>query len=478
MARANSKKAAPSSAAIARANASSKQLGTTSKQDDKPLFEVDTVGSASVRRTLLANQAPAQARLRKGQSINKPLKSEEILAQRSAVPALHSRVVAAPDSKRNKRKLAHVDRATKDKLKRIAGRDGHGQGLWGVKSDSNDRPEMITEAVKQAGTFDAWATAAADDADTTGSSSSTTLKDEAMEQVLSVHKGKKVKAPSTLHSHQLLGKGDIGPKSITLPHPGMSYNPDYQQHQELLGQALDKFTTYEQRDERGQAVKDALDDVRKSTRGKDVWELYEDEVGSGEGSSSSDDDDADEDDDDKKDSNDVDQVEDDDRMLKKQPKRKTKKQRNAKVRLHEEALELERRRSARQRIAQVAAAPTISAALKQAEQMSLSEKALALKMQKQRLAKQGLTRFRSGPSRVPDAPVTFQLGEELSENLRSLKPEGNLWREWIGSNMRRGKVPVERANEAKKGGKRGGRGHDKNHRMREVEKYSYKHWQG
>ncbi|KAK4052869.1 hypothetical protein OIO90_004145 [Microbotryomycetes sp. JL221] len=463
--RANSKKAAPSSAALSTALQGDGSSSNSSFDVSTPLFEVDTVGSSKVRHQLLANQQPAQARLRKGQSFNKQLKSDEILAQRSSVPALQSRVVANSDNSR-KRKLAQVDRKTKDKLKRIAGRDGQGQGLWGVKS-SNDRPEMITEAVKQAGTFDAWAQndKSALATETEGD------QDASMQQVLNAHKQKKVKVPPTLHAHQLLGKAE-GPKSIVLPHPGMSYNPDYTEHQALLSETLDKFETLEARDERGQAVKDAMDDVRKAALGKDVWELYEDEVGSGE-------DDGDEDHDEDHDDDDTDEVGGAvaGSLPKKQPRRKTQKQRNAKVRLREEQQELARRRSARQRIASVAAAPTIAAALKQAEQMSLEDKALALKIQKARLAKQGLTRFRSGPSRVPDQQPTFQLGEELSENLRTLKPEGNLWRDWVGSNMRRGRVPVERANESKKGGRQG-RGHDKHHKMREVEKYSYKHWKG
>ena len=87
--------------------------------------------------------------------------------------------------------------------------------------------------------------------------------------------------PTTLHSHQLLGKGD-GPRSVPLPHPGMSYNPAHTEHQELLGEALDAFETLEERDERGEKIKSAMDGARKAAQGKEAWELYEDEVGSGE----------------------------------------------------------------------------------------------------------------------------------------------------------------------------------------------------
>lgn len=229
-------------------------------------------------------------------------------------------------------------------------------------------------------------------------------------------------------------------------------------HQALLGEALSKYTVLEEREQRGQATKDALDALRRSTQGKELWEMYEDEVGSGE-----DDDEL--------------VIRDEDGIgatkkaaASKQGKRKTQAQRNAKIRVREEMQALADRRAAKKRVAGVMTAPAVTAAIVASEQMSLADKAAALKAQKLRVADRGLTRFRSGPARVPDQPVTFQLGDELADNLRTLQPEGNLWREWIGSGMRRGKVPVERANLRKKGGKRGGRGHDKHHKTKEVEK--------
>ena len=146
--RANSKKAAPSTARL-----------DHQVQQDKPLFEIDTAGSSTVRHQLLADQGPAQARLRKGQSFKKPLRSDLILAQRSSVPALTSRATPSADAqaKRVKSRLGKVDRETKDKLRRLAGKDGQGEGLWAVKS-GGDRPEAV-EAVKEAGRYDAWAAA-------------------------------------------------------------------------------------------------------------------------------------------------------------------------------------------------------------------------------------------------------------------------------------------------------------------------------
>ncbi|GAA5922763.1 Nop53p [Sporobolomyces koalae] len=441
--RANSKKSAPSSAAHRAATAAS-----------QPLFEIDTQGSASVRRTLLADQQPAQARLRKGQSIHKPLRSDLILAQRSDVPALSSRVVPSAEvqAKKTQAKLGKVDRATKEKLKRIAGKDGQGEGLWGIKSSSNSQP--LSNAVKDAGSYDAWLQPEQATAD----------EDSAMKQLLATHDKKTrpaPKAPSTLHSHQMLDPNSH--RSIAIPHPGTSYNPAHEHHQALLSTALDRYTNEEAREERGQDVKDLMDEARANSRGKEVWQAYEEEVGSGESDDEPEDPTA---------------AAEADKLKKKVPKRKTRQQRNSKLRVAEEARQLALRREMKKRIAAVHNVKSVQKEIADEEKLSLEEKALALKMRKTRLAEQGLTRFRSGPSRVPDAPVTFQLGDELADNLRTLQPEGNLWKEWVASGMRRGKVPVERANESKKGGKRGGRGRDKGSKMKEVEKYSYKNWSG
>lgn len=241
----------------------------------------------------------------------------------------------------------------------------------------------------------------------------------------------------------------------------MSYNPPQADHQALLSKALKHYTAVQEREDRGQPIKDAMDELRKSTKGKEPWELYEEEVGSGEEDESA-------------------AIEDPEavelRLRKKLPKRKTRQQRNKKLLIAAEALALARRRAAKLRTSSVLTAPSVNATMDSSIELSLAEKAAASVIRRARLADRGLTRLRSGPSRVPDQPVTFQLGEELSDNLRTLTPEGNLWREWVGSGMRRGKVPVERANESKKGGKKGGRGRDKGSKMKLKEKYAYKNF--
>ncbi|GAA6008990.1 ribosome biogenesis protein NOP53 [Rhodotorula paludigena] len=444
--RANSKKAAPTTQRLADA-----------AELDRPLFEIDSAGSSAVRHALQADQAPAAARLRRGQSFKKPLRSELILAQRSAVPALSSRVTPSADAqaKRVKDKLGKVDRATKDKLKRLTGRAGQGDGLWGVQAHAAG-DEALAQGVKEAGRYDAWAQA--EPATLHGA------EDATMQAVLDAHDPKRrPKAPTSLTAHTLLSSAQ--PKAISIPHPGSSYNPAHEHHQALLSSALESYTAAEERDERGQDTKAALDTARQLARGREAWEAFEDEVGSGE-------------DDDEAMIVDPDAHAHKELLKRRAAKRKTKQQRTAKVRVAAEQRALADRRAMKKRVAAVQHVRDVDAGIAAAEHLSLEEKALALKARRARLADRGLARFRSGPARVPDAPVTFQLGDELADNLRTLQPEGNLWKEWVNSGMRRGRVPVERANEGKKGGKRGGHGHDKGHGMREVEKFSYKNWTG
>lgn len=235
----------------------------------------------------------------------------------------------------------------------------------------------------------------------------------------------------------------------------MSYNPAHPHHQALLSKALTHYTAVEEREERAQPIKDAMDSIMNSVRGREPWEIYEEEVGSGDEDASA-------------------AIEDPEavelRLRKKQPKRKTRQQRNTKLRVAAEAVALAQRRASKARVASVATAGAVLRAIEESTELSVAEKAAAIKVRKAQIAQQGLTRLRSGPNKVPDAPVTYQLGEELADNLRTLTPEGNLWRDWVGSGMRRGKVPVERANLNKKGGKRGGRGKDKGSKTKTVAK--------
>jgi hypothetical protein len=132
------------------------------------------------------------------------------LAQRSSFPALSSRVQPslALQQRKDDKKRAHVDRQTKERLKRLVGRsDQPGQGgLWSIKSEKQlqeSQPgsglarSVAQAAIQNLAEFDAWAVASTsnnlvrvqdgqqDDNDND--------KDVSMEAVVALHNGTKPK---------------------------------------------------------------------------------------------------------------------------------------------------------------------------------------------------------------------------------------------------------------------------------------------
>ena len=67
---------------------------------------------------------------------------------------------------------------------------------------------------------------------------------------------------------------------------------------------------------------------------------------------------------------------------------------------------------------------------------------------------------------LPTAPLEVQLSDELSESLRLLKPEGNLFRDRYRSLVGRGIVEPRFAPAKKR----------RKYPLKYIEKYDYKHW--
>merc|ERR1712142_350327 len=109
-----------------------------------------------------------------------------------------------------------------------------------------------------------------------------------------------------------------------LPHPGASYNPAYEDHQELLHQAM-KIEV--RRENKQKVLHDALDAMFPSAEDAPTQETWLKEMSAGlrgsKDDEEDDDDDSEDDEDDSKDSDDDDEEE----KGSTQPKPKTKKQR-------------------------------------------------------------------------------------------------------------------------------------------------------
>jgi len=140
------------------------------------------------------------------------LKSAKILAQRSAVPAVVSRVT----SKDKDRMLRSVKRKRQDPLDAVVKQLPFGAGSAALDPSA---------AVKKSGQYDVWDGGDEDDA--------IDLTEEARDFIEPHVKKRKVKPPPTIHSHKSV---EVAP--ILTPHEGTSYNPPVAAHNELLQKAV------------------------------------------------------------------------------------------------------------------------------------------------------------------------------------------------------------------------------------------------
>jgi len=125
---------------------------------DADLFVFDEAGDETLRRQLQSStwDNPAAANARKGSG--KPLKSAEILAQRSRVPGMTSRAQpgAMVKYKLEKEKRMKITPEVKKRLRSMVKRNNvGGKGLWDVIEAGGANLERAE--VKNAGEYDMWA---------------------------------------------------------------------------------------------------------------------------------------------------------------------------------------------------------------------------------------------------------------------------------------------------------------------------------
>ncbi|CAL1709723.1 unnamed protein product [Somion occarium] len=344
------------------------------KKKDEDLFQIDVTGDETVRRHL-------------PKFSTSQLTSAKILAQRSAVPAVVSRTTS---SSTHKRKLTHEE---KDRLLRMGKRMRKGP-FNGVI----DPTEMgagsalleVSEAVKASGGYDVWGTA-----------------DESEPDFSGVVPGKMpaVKAPVVPHPRK-----HITVPAVPAPHEGTSYNPPVTSHQSLLLTAHEIEAKRVKEAEEMRQVRDKVEEARKVAQqeggvlGMKLDESREQEDAEVDG-------------------------EDKTRPTKKIPERKTKQERIKAAKRQAEKRALLEKVAQKRMLANVFAAKALrkSVTKKQLarEQLRTEQKQQA----EQERLKKGLAGQKLGKHVVPEGAIDVQLGEELSESLRGLKPEGNLFRD-------------------------------------------------
>lgn len=125
---------------------------------DADLFVFDEAGDETLRRQLQSStwDNPAAAHARKGSG--KPLKSSQILAQRSRVPGITSKVQpgAMVRYKVEREKLMKITPEVKKRLRSMVKRNNDGdRGLWDVAQAGGANVQRAE--VKNAGEYDMWA---------------------------------------------------------------------------------------------------------------------------------------------------------------------------------------------------------------------------------------------------------------------------------------------------------------------------------
>ncbi|KAE8134656.1 hypothetical protein BDV38DRAFT_273370 [Aspergillus pseudotamarii] len=366
--------------------------GVLAEKPSEELFTFDTTGSTEIRKAF--------------EKKHKPLKSEEIIAQRSVIPAVDTR-------KRNNSKV--TDGVLEPKTKKH-------KSDWVTRKDWLRLKQVAKEGKpikKDVGGdfYDPWADA----------EDPTPVEDP---QFDFLEKPKPKVAPVTLKEApiSLAANGKAIP-AVRTPNAGTSYNPTFEDWDGLLQEQGAKEVEAEKKrleeerkeEERQRMIAEAKDDdgeVRSDD--ESAWEGFESEY------------------------------ETPDWLKKKRPERKTKAQRN----------KIKRRKEAERQA-------KWEAQMKKKEEQVEQARAIAEKMKQQELERAGSSESEGegddtvlrrkplgGRTYAPEQKLEVVLPDELQDSLRLLKPEGNLLDDRFRTLIVQGKLesrkPVSQPKKAKR----------------------------
>jgi nucleolar protein 53 len=375
--------------------------GVIAEKDSAELFTLDTTGDSGINKKYLKN--------------GKPLKADEIIAQRSAVPAVTLR--KRPGDKTTdgivepkRQRTSYVSHKELMRLRNIA--DGLHQG------------QDIVQVTDPA--YDPW--------------------DEKRDLLAQVQdprfsflpRPEKKKAPKTLqHKPISLAASGKAIPAVQKPKGGYSYNPTYTEYEErLLSEGEKEVAAERKRLATAEAERLKLEAAEKSAaevaaaeaRG-DLSEWDEDSAWEGFESGA-----------------------EDMKLNAKRPERKTPAQRNRIKRRKEEERKMKMTAEIKRKQEQAAQVKEIAKA------MAAKEDSGALVIRDDDSSSEGddleLRRRKLGKIPLPEKQLELVLPDELQESLRLLKPEGNLLKDRYRSFLVRGKVesrrPISFAKKAKR----------------------------
>ncbi|KAL5114816.1 hypothetical protein ACEQ8H_007309 [Pleosporales sp. CAS-2024a] len=380
------------------------QGGVIAEKPSDELFAVDTTGSTDIQKAVSKR--------------HKPLKVDQILAQRSAVPAVTARKRLSGLDNEGRRKKAKISGKEYDRLRQIA---------YGG--------EQVNKDVVQTGDnaeYDPWAVQE--------------VKNDAKFSFL--EEKKPTREPVTLkHAPITQVKSGKTIPAVRKPTGGKSYNPKFEDWQNELMRESDKAVEAEKKRLReaqaeAERMERAAAETDSDSGDESVWESEWEGFSENE----------------------------DDNLKKKRPERKSLSQRN-KIKRRKEAervakheAKMKAKEQQVQEIKKLVKSVEAKEKARAAVREALEKKTLDMTSDEddEELKKRPIR----GQHPIPEAPLEVMLPDELRDSLRLLKPEGNLLKDRFRSMMIRGKVESRRQIPYAK---------QKKYTM--SEKWSYKDWE-
>ncbi|KAG7286937.1 hypothetical protein NEMBOFW57_006437 [Staphylotrichum longicolle] len=363
--------------------------GVIAEKESSELFTLDVAGDAELTK-------------RFSKHVKKGLKADEIIAQRSAVPAVSLR--KRPGDKTTdgilpvkRQRTTYVTHKELTRIKKVA--DGH-----------HDQTVAVVDAE-----YDVWA--------------EPKEEPKSEEEATFVRKTEKVKKPKTLGQQpiSLAASGKAIP-AVPKPKGGHSYNPAFTDYQDRLIEESEKAVEAErkrleeleaERIKMEAAARSAAEAEAAEARA-DLSEWEDDSAWEGFESAG------------------------EELSVKvKRPRRKTQAERNRINRRKEEERKakheaaMKRKRAQEERIKQIAlevAEKERQMALEKVEMSDASERGDDLELRRRQL----------GKFKLPEKDLELVLPDELQDSLRLLKPEGNLLKDRYRSMLVRGKLESRR----------------------------------
>ncbi|KIY72215.1 P60-like protein [Cylindrobasidium torrendii FP15055 ss-10] len=363
------------------------------KKADDELFFVDNKPDTQIQHRVKSTKPLQQTT------------AARIIAERSAVPAVVSRTTATT---KRKSTLSHEER---DKLLRIAKKPRKGPlNTYMDPSEFGAGSAImgLTEAVRRSGGYDPWAASAEPE----------TPIDELPMGLEHVQK-KTIKPPT----HPKV-RDQVESAAVLDPHVGTSYNPPVNAHQDLLLKAHAREEKRVQDAAKLALVKNRMDQARANQvdSNSGVFGMKLDTPKDG----------------DEEEGNEG-NAEGTETHTRPQPARKTKQQRKKAAKQLAERRLLANKAANKRMLVAIAQAKSLRKELHRTSSQQVEERERLKKEISEKL-KGGLAGHKLGKHKIPEYEVDVQLGEDLSESLRAMKPEGNIFRDRFISLQQRGRL--------------------------------------